>query len=149
QSLGTAGQTRRAGTRARIEGGHLPGPRGVARGAGRDPRTPAETDGRPVCEPAGGGGEDLRGPEGLRRPPRGSGTPRAAPHRPGPGDPGTGAEAPGPCRGAVSAGKGARGTGKIAPPEDSRAGGPGDRTGREDGETRQYGLRVRDAGHEA
>src|SRR5207249_3850539 len=50
-------------------------------------------------------------------------------------------------RRSLTAGEGAGGTGEIAPPEDGRAGGPGDRTGREECETRQAGRRVRGPGH--
>src|SRR3989442_787580 len=104
QRFRTSGETRRAGARVRIEGGHLPGPRDIARRAGRVPRTRAQTDEGLVRQPAGGGPEDLRGPEGLRRPPRGGRTPGATPHQPGTGDSRTGAEAPGPRCGGVSAG---------------------------------------------
>src|SRR6266571_5017289 len=146
EPLGATGQTRGAGARVRIEGSYLSRPRDVARCASRVPRARAETDERSVRQPASGGREDLRGPEGLRRPPRGGGTPGAAPHEPGAGNPRTGAEAPGPRCGGLSAGTHPRGPGEIVPEKYGRPGGPRGGARREERETRQTGRGVRGAG---
>src|SRR2546427_12145553 len=59
QPLGTAGQTRGAGARVRVEGSHLPGPRDLARRAGLVPRTRAQRGERVVRQAAREGRVDV------------------------------------------------------------------------------------------
>src|SRR5207245_2891323 len=82
----------------------------------RDARTGAETDERPLHEPTSRGREDLRGPEGVRGPAPGGGTPRTAPHGPRNGHPGPRNEAPRACGLRHEARAGHGGTRKVAPP---------------------------------
>src|SRR2546428_516968 len=145
QHLGTAGETRRSGAGIRVEGSHLPRSRDVARCAGRVPRTGAETDERPLHEPTSRGREDLRGPEGVRGPAPGGGTPRTAPHGPRNGHPGPRNEAPRACGLRHEARAGHRGTRKVAPPTGGRARIAGDGARREDLEARQAGRSLRNA----